>query len=194
MQEPINFSQLKTQWNYPTDIHFGVGELDQFHSHIIRLGVRHPLIVTDDSFAQLPVFTRWLSQLQAQQIPHHVFHQVQANPTKSNVDAGIAAFASSGADCVVAMGGGSALDAGKTIALLAKQQLDVFALEDIGDNWKKVNEALLVACIAIPTTAGTGSEVGRAAVILEESTRTKTLTFHPRLLPALVIADPALHL
>ena len=183
---------VQTKWNFPTEIFFSAGEIKQLPQHCQSLGITKPLIVTDSALAQLPAFSQWISSLSEADIPYHVFSEVKPNPTGENISKGKACYLQEACDGVIAIGGGSGLDAGKAIALMVGQTLDLFAFEDVGDNWTRVKEEGVAPCIAIPTTAGTGSEVGRASVILDESDATKKIIFHPRMLPQLVVADPQL--
>lgn len=183
---------FQTKWNYPTEIFFGVDEIKQLCVHCQSRGIRKPLIVTDPHLAELEFFKSMLRDLDEQGVGYAVFKDVKPNPTGSNVSDGTALLKEHGCDGVVAIGGGSALDAGKAMALMVGQTLDLFEFEDEGDNWEKVNEDGVVPCIAIPTTAGTGSEVGRASVIHDEDNQVKKIIFHPTMLPTLVIADPVL--
>lgn len=188
-------SQLLTgQWNYPTQIIFAVKEIERLPEHCQQMRINKPLLVTDAGLAELEFFKEWCDKLTAAGFSFALFSDVKPNPTGGNVSAGIQVLQQQGCDGVVAIGGGSALDAGKAIAVMARQSIDLFALEDVGDNWRRADPEAMVPCIAIPTTAGTGSEVGRAAVILQESSQTKKIIFHPNMLPALVIADPELTL
>lgn len=183
---------FQSKWNYPTEIFFGVDEIKNLTSHCQSRGIRKPLIVTDPHLAELEFFKGMLSNLDEQGVSFAVFKDVKPNPTGTNVNEGTALLVEQDCDGVVAIGGGSALDAGKAMALMAGQTLDLFEFEDEGDNWEKVSEDGVVPCIAIPTTAGTGSEVGRASVIQDEDVKVKKIIFHPTMLPTLVIADPTL--
>lgn len=180
------------KWNYPTEIHFGAGSLEKVPELCSVLSITKPLIVTDAAMVKLPVFKSWQARLAEQGLPVVVFSNVKPNPTGTNVTEGKALYLKEGCDGVIAFGGGSGLDAGKAIALLVGQELDLFEFEDKGDNWTKVNTSTVAPCIAIPTTAGTGSEVGRASVIVDESDCVKKIIFHPAMLPKLVVADPEL--
>lgn len=185
---------LSGKWNYPTEIHFGVKTLSALAQHCLTLGIKKPLLVTDSQLSQFGFFKNLLAELDGSALSYEVFDNVKPNPTGENVAQGVEHLRNTACDGVVALGGGSALDAGKAIALMAHQNLDLFELEDVGDNWKKAKPSLMVPCIAIPTTAGTGSEVGRASVILDEKSQVKKIIFHPKMMPSLVIADPELTL
>jgi alcohol dehydrogenase class IV len=179
-------------WNYPTSIKVGPGRIAELPEHCAALGMKRPLIVTDPGIAALPMLERAAAACRAAGLGVAVFHDVKGNPTGRNVDAGVAAYHAGGHDGVVAFGGGSALDAGKAIALMAGQDRPLWDFEDAGDNHLRVNVEGMAPVVAIPTTAGTGSEVGRVAVILDEEARLKRLIFHPRVLPAIVILDATL--
>lgn len=177
-------------WNYPTAIKVGTGRLRELAQHCQAMGMRAPLIVTDPGLAGLPVIGNTRQQLCDAGLRAEVFSQIKGNPTGRNVDDGVAAYKAGKHDGVIAFGGGSALDAGKAIALMAGQQRPLWDFEDIGDNWTRVNVAGIAPVIAVPTTAGTGSEVGRVSVITDESAQLKRLIFHPKVMPPLVILDP----
>ena len=180
------------KWNYPTSIVFVPGEIERLPEHCHAMGMTNPLIVTDSALANLAFFRDWLARMESKDFSYALFSDVKPNPTGANVADGVAAFRQADCDGVVAIGGGSGLDAGKSVALMARQTIDLFDLEDAGDNWLRADVNAMAPCIAIPTTAGTGSEVGRAAVILDEAVKVKKIIFHPRMLPGLVVADPEL--
>jgi len=150
------------------------------------------MLVTDPGLAGLPMVKDAISANEAAGLPTTLFSDVKPNPVGRNVEAGVAVYKESKNDGVIAFGGGSALDAGKAIALMSGQTLPIWDFEDVGDNWKSVDPDGVAPIVAVPTTAGTGSEVGRASVILDEDTHTKKIIFHPRMLPSTVISDPAL--
>lgn len=183
---------FRGKWNYPTPIVFEPGEIERLPEHCAAMGISKPLIVTDSALAALDFFKGWLARLGNQGFAYQLFTDVKPNPTGANVTAGVDSLRNNHCDGVVAVGGGSALDAGKAVAVMAHQTIDLFDLEDVGDNYLKADENAMAPCIAIPTTAGTGSEVGRASVILDEKVQVKKIIFHPRMLPGLVIADPEL--
>ena len=178
------------KWNFPTEIHFSPGELDNLADHCMARGIRKPLIVTDQMLVHMDFFNHCMGRLSAVGMDCDVFSAVKPNPTGGNVNEGVKKLNKHQCDGVVAIGGGSALDAGKAVALMARQTRDLFEFEDVGDNWQKVNEDAMVPCIAVPTTAGTGSEVGRSSVIVDEKAKSKKIIFHPDMTPCLVIADP----
>jgi alcohol dehydrogenase class IV len=185
----MNYS---ANWNYPTTIWFGADTIKKLHTACEQLGIKHPLLVTDKGLAGMDMFNAVLGDLQKHGLNPVVFHDIKANPTVGNVDAGSDICRQHGCDGVIAIGGGSALDAAKTIALVADQACSVLDLEDIGDNFKQADSDKILPCIAVPTTAGTGSEVGRASLIVDTETHSKKIIFHPEMTPDIVIADPAL--
>ncbi len=179
-------------WNYPNSIRAGAGRIAELPEACRALGMQAPLLVTDPQLAALPLVQDAVSRCRESGLACGVFSAVRSNPSDSNVEDGIAAFASGGHDGVIAMGGGSALDAGKAIALMSGQNLPLWEFEDIADNWSRVRAEGIAPIVAVPTTAGTGSEVGRAAVITDQRRQVKRIIFHPRLLPGQVILDPEL--
>ncbi len=183
---------LVSKWNYPTTVRFGAGRIKELPEALEATGIKNPLFVTDPGLAKLPVVASTLKILDDAKIPHGVFSDVKPNPVESNLTAGIEVFRKGGHDGVVAFGGGSALDLAKLIAFQAGQTRPVWDFEDIGDWWTRANADTIAPIVAVPTTAGTGSEVGRAAVITHEATHTKKVIFHPKMLPQIVIADPEL--
>lgn len=178
--------------NYPTAYRIGCGRIRELPAACTDFGFARPLVVTDPGIAALPWFTELVASLTVGDRKPGVWHDAEANPSEANVDAGVAAFRSGGHDGLVLVGGGSAIDVGKCIALLANNPGTVFDYEDIGDNYKRADPAKIVRSIAVPTTAGTGSEVGRASVIVDPRDHGKKIIFHARMQPALVIADPEL--
>lgn len=183
---------LISKWNYPTTVRFGAGRIKELPEVLADVGIERPLFVTDPGLAKLPVVASTLKIMDDAKIPYGVFSEVKPNPVESNLTAGIEAFRKGEHDGVIAFGGGSALDLGKLIAFQAGQQRPVWDFEDIGDWWTRADASAIAPIIAVPTTAGTGSEVGRAGVITHEATHTKKVIFHPKMLPAVVIADPEL--
>jgi alcohol dehydrogenase class IV len=184
--------KLVSKWNFPTTVRFGAGRIAELPDAVTAAGIKRPLFVTDPGLAKLPVVARTLKILDDAKVPYAVFSDVTPNPLESNLTAGIAAFKKGGHDGVIAFGGGSALDLGKLVAFQAGQTRPVWDFEDIGDWWTRADGDAVVPIVAVPTTAGTGSEVGRAGVLTNEATHTKKIIFHPRMLPAIVIADPEL--
>ncbi len=179
-------------WNYPTDIRVGSGRIKELPEACRHLGMRAPLLVTDPGLAALPIIDAALADCRDSGLDCGLFAEVHGNPTGTDVEKGVAEFKNSGHDGVIAFGGGSALDAAKAVALMVGQERPIWDFEDVGDNWTRVNEAGVVSIVAVPTTAGTGSEVGRASVIVDEDRRVKKIIFHPKMLPAMVILDPQL--
>ncbi len=183
---------IRSNWNYPTAVRFGAGRIAELPEALKAVGIKNPLFVTDAGLVNLPVTQNTLKLLRDAAVPFGVFSDVQPNPPGSNVDAGVAVLKAGGHDGVIAFGGGSGLDVGKTIAFMAGQTRPLWDFEDIGDWWTRADSKAILPIVAVPTTAGTGSEVGRASVITDEATHTKKIIFHPLMQPKLVIADPAL--
>jgi len=183
---------LSANWNNPTSIRFGAGRIRELPEACSVLGIEDPLIVTDPGLAQLPMVERAVETLVSARRGVRVFVDVQGNPVAANVTAGVAVFHEGGHDGVIAFGGGSALDAGKAIALMVGQRRPLWDFEDREDWYTRVDVAGMAPVVAVPTTSGTGSEVGRAAVITDVETHAKRIIFHPRMLPGVVIADPEL--
>ncbi|MCY1127417.1 iron-containing alcohol dehydrogenase [Frigidibacter sp. RF13] len=181
-------------WSYPTAIKFGVGRIAELAEHCASVGLKKPLLVTDKALASLPITASALDVLDAAGLGRAVFSEVDPNPNEGNMEAGIAVYKDGGHDGVICFGGGSALDLGKMIALMADQKkgLSVWKLEDIDDWWTRADADKIAPIIAVPTTAGTGSEVGRAGVLTNSATHKKKIIFHPKLMPAVTICDPAL--
>lgn len=182
-----------TQFNYPTPIRFGAGVVNELPQQLETLGSKRPLLVTDKILAQLPIGLALRETLEQSAFESAVFSDIWGNPVISQVEQGLAAFREHQADAIVAMGGGASLDVAKIIALMAHHPGSVLDYEDGNPNQKPV-ENLIPPIIAIPTTAGTGSEVGRAAVVSDDASHRKAILFHPRLLPAMVLLDPELTL
>ena len=179
-------------WNYPTTVLFGAGAVRKLPRACEAAGIRRPLLVTDPGLARLPAVGTALVALREGGLDRGLFIDVRPNPVSANIEAGLAAFREGGHDGVVAVGGGSALDAGKLVAFMAGQTRPVFDFEDVGDRWKRADPAGIRPVVAVPTTAGTGSEVGRAGVVTDEATRTKKIIFHPLMMPKTAILDPEL--
>ena len=188
----IDPKSLTRNWNYPTSVRFGVGRIRELPAVCTELGMRRPLLVTDPGLRTLPMIESAIAALRGAGLGEAVFSDIRPNPVGRNVEDGVASFKANRCDGVIAFGGGSALDVGKTIALMVGQTRPVWDFEDREDWYTRVNVAGVVQTVAVPTTAGTGSEVGRAAVILDEATHVKKIIFHPRMLPAVVISDPEL--
>ena len=181
---------MNANWNYPTAIRVGPDRLSEIGDCCLSLNLRNPLLITDPGIKDFPFINAAVDSCKASGLECGMFSDVQPNPTGTNIEQGVAAFNSGDHDGVIAIGGGSALDAGKAIALMAKQGVSIWELEDVGDNWTKADGAGIAPIVAVPTTAGTGSEVGRASVILDEVAKVKKIIFHPRMVPAIVILDP----
>ncbi len=186
-------STLTGRWNYPTSIRFGAGMIRELPAACRDLGMRNPLLVTDAGLARLDLVGNAVELCRAAGLGCAVFSDVKPNPVEENVTAGVSAYRAGGHDGVIAFGGGSALDTGKAIALMVGQSRPIWDFEDREDWYKRVNVAGMAPVVAVPTTAGTGSEVGRCSVLTDLRDHTKKLIFHPRLLPAIVIEDPELH-
>ncbi|MBI5487584.1 MAG: iron-containing alcohol dehydrogenase [Deltaproteobacteria bacterium] len=185
---------LEGNWNYPTSVRFGPGRIRELPQALAELGIAKPLLVTDPVVAGLNATAGILDVLRTARVPLRVFSDVKPNPVAKNVAAGVRAFRRGRHDGVVALGGGSALDAAKAVALMVGQSRPLFDFEDVGDNWTRIKPEGMAPVVAIPTTSGTGSEVGRSSVFVDERTRTKRIVFHPRMLPGKVILDPQLTL
>lgn len=185
-------SKLVANWSFPTAIRFGAGRISELPGVLASTGICNPLFVTDPGLARLPVATSTLRLLDAAKVRHGVFADVKPNPTEANLTAGVAAFIAGNHDGVIAFGGGSALDLGKLIAFQSGQTRPVWDFEDVDDWWTRADADVIAPVVAVPTTAGTGSEVGRAGVLTNEATHTKKVIFHPKMLPVTVIADPEL--
>lgn len=182
----------KTNWNFPTMIWFGTGRINDLSVACKQMGINRPLFVTDEGLVNLDIVERSVQVLRQEGIEYSIYSNVQGNPTEKNVLDGVVHFNKHKHDGVIAFGGGSAIDAAKTIAFMSGQTRSLWDFEDVGDNWTNANLDGIAPIIAIPTTAGTGSEVGRASVILDEKLHTKKIIFHPKLLPGIVISDPEL--
>ncbi|MEP7217657.1 MAG: iron-containing alcohol dehydrogenase, partial [Bacteroidota bacterium] len=185
-------SSLRANWNYPTSIRFGIGRISELADACAALGMRRPLLVTDPGLAALPMVRDAIAANTTAGLPTGIFSDIRANPIGKNVEDGVAAYRAGNHDGVIAFGGGSGLDAGKAIAFMAGQDRPIWDFEDIGDNYKRAKLEGIAPVVAVPTTAGTGSEVGRAGVILNEDTHQKKIIFHPKMMPGIVIADPEL--
>lgn len=183
---------LTANWSYPTAIRFGAGRISELPEACAAAGITRPLLVTDRGLAPLPITAQALDILEAAGLGRALFAEVDPNPTEVNMEAGIAAFKAGGHDGVVAFGGGSGLDLGKMVAFMAGQTRPVWDFEDVGDWWTRADADAIFPNVAVPTTAGTGSEVGRASVITNSQTHVKKVIFHPKVLPSVVIADPEL--
>lgn len=188
----IDLKSLTRNWNYPTSVRFGPGRIGELPAVCKELGMQRPLLVTDPGLRKLPMIEAALGSLRKDGLGGAVFSDIRANPVGKNVDDGVAFYKAGKCDGIIAFGGGSALDVGKTIALMVGQKRPLWDFEDRDDWFTRVNVAGIAQTIAVPTTAGTGSEVGRASVILDEVTHVKKIIFHPKMQPAVVISDPEL--
>jgi len=183
---------LTGNWSYPTAIKFGAGRIAELPDACAQTGMKRPLLVTDRGLRDLPITTATLDVMEAAGLGRACFADVDPNPNETNLAAGLEAYHAGGHDGVIAFGGGSGLDLGKMVAFMSGQTRPVWDYEDIGDWWTRADPDGIAPIIAVPTTAGTGSEVGRASVITNSQTHVKKIIFHPKVLPSVVIADPEL--
>ena len=182
----------KYNWNYPTTRWVGENRINDIAIACKSLGITKPLLVTDKGLVDSDIVKNTLSILKIQNINTKLYSNVVGNPTGKNVNEGVESFKKNNCNGVIAFGGGSGLDVGKAVAFMSGQTLPIWDFEDKGDNWTKANSDKIAPIIAVPTTAGTGSETGRASVILNEETGVKNIIFHPKFLPSIVILDPVL--
>lgn len=183
---------MKSQWNFPTIVWVGENRINELSKACEQLKVIRPLLVTDKDLINLPLIKGIISE-NKKKIEHlNIFSNFSGNPIGENVEEGVKKFKTNNCDSVIAIGGGSAIDVGKAIAFMSVQNRLIWDFEDIGDNWKKAVDTNIPPIIAIPTTAGTGSETGRASAIINKSNGIKKIIFHPKILPSLVILDPLL--
>jgi alcohol dehydrogenase class IV len=183
---------ITANWSYRTAVKFGAGRIKELADHCKAVGMKRPLLVTDRGLAPMPITQNALDILDAAGLGRAIFADVDPNPNEKNLEAGVKAFKDGGHDGVVAFGGGSGLDLGKAVAFMVGQTRPVWDFEDIGDWWTRASVDGIAPIVAVPTTAGTGSEVGRASVITNSDTHTKKVIFHPKFLPAVTICDPEL--
>jgi len=183
---------LTGNWSYPTAIRFGADRISEIADACNSAGMRKPLLVTDKGLASMEITTRTLDLLEAGGLGRHLYSEVDANPSDKNVETGLSFYRDGGFDGVVAFGGGSALDLAKVLALMAGQSRPLWDFEDVGDWWTRADASAIHPVVAVPTTAGTGSEVGRASIITQSATHDKKIIFHPKMLPVAVICDPEL--
>ncbi|GLQ06617.1 iron-containing alcohol dehydrogenase [Sneathiella chinensis] len=188
----VDIKSLSGNWNYPTSVRFGVGRANEIGAACKELGMTNPLLVTDPGLAGLPMIASAVENCKAAGLGCAVFSDIKPNPVGKNVEDGVAVYKAGNHDGVIAFGGGSGLDAAKAIALMVGQTLPLFDFEDVGDNWTRVNVDGVAPVVAVPTTSGTGSEVGRASVITDEANHVKKIIFHASMLPEIVVADPEL--
>ena len=185
-------SNITANWSYPTSVKLGRGRIKELADACKSLGIKKPLLVTDRGLASMAITKNALDILEDAGLGRAIFADVDPNPNEKNLEAGVRAFKDGGHDGVVAFGGGSGLDLGKCVAFMAGQTRPVWDFEDIGDWWTRASLEGIAPIVAVPTTAGTGSEVGRASVITNSQTHVKKIIFHPKFLPGVVISDPEL--
>ena len=183
---------LNANWSYPTAIRFGAGRISEIADACFVSGIKNPLLITDRGLAEMEITQKTLDLLDEAGLGRAIFADVDPNPNEKNAAAGVAAYKAGNHDGVVAFGGGSGLDLGKVVAFLAGQTRPIWDFEDIGDWWTRAKSDAIAPIVAVPTTAGTGSEVGRASVITNSITKQKKIIFHPKFLPTVVICDPEL--
>ena len=179
-------------WSYPTQIKFGAGRIREISEACKQANIKKPLLITDKGLSNLPITSRTLQFMKEAGLGEAIFSNVDPNPNEKNLDAGIAAFTEGNHDGVIAFGGGSGLDLGKLVAFMVGQDRSVWDFEDVSDWWTRAKPDAIFPIVAVPTTAGTGSEVGRASVLTNSSTAEKKIIFHPQILPKVVICDPEL--
>jgi len=183
---------INANWSYPTAIRFGAGRISEIADACFVAGIKKPLLVTDRGLAGMEITQKTLNLLDDAGLGRAIFADVDPNPNEKNAAAGVAAYKAGNHDGVIAFGGGSGLDLGKVVAFLAGQSRPIWDFEDIDDWWTRANSDVIAPIVAVPTTAGTGSEVGRASVITNSITQQKKIIFHPKFLPTVVICDPEL--
>ena len=183
---------MKSNWNYPTTVWVGENRVKELSIACTQVKIKNPLFVTDNDLANLPMVQNIILQLKSKFKNLNVFTQFSGNPNGENVEEGVKKYNQYKSDGVIALGGGSALDVGKAIAFMCGQTRSIWDFEDVGDNWERANENKIAPIIAVPTTAGTGSETGRASAIINKQTGIKKIIFHPKILPSIVILDPCL--
>ena len=179
-------------WSFPTPIRFGAGRISELGEACQSVGMQNPLLVTDRGLASLPITVKALDLMEGAGFARALFAEVDQNPNEINLAKGLKAYADGNHDGIIAFGGGSGIDLAKMIAFMCGQTRPVWDFEDIGDWWTRADSDLIAPIIAIPTTAGTGSEVGRASVLTNSKTRQKKIIFHPKVMPSIVISDPEL--
>ena len=183
---------MKLNWNYPTNIWVGEHRVDDLYEACRQLVIKNPLFVTDKDLVSLEMVKKIIKALNSNLKDVKIFSNFSGNPTGNNVNEGVKIFNENKCDGVIALGGGSGLDVGKAIAFMSGQERSIWDFEDIGDYWKRANEEKIAPIIAVPTTAGTGSETGRASAIINKDIGVKKIIFHPKILPSIVILDPYL--
>ena len=183
---------MKINWNYPTSVWVGENRIKDLSQACKNLKISSPLLVTDKDLINLDMVKNVILEIKKNLNNLSIFSNFSGNPSGDNVNDGVKIFNENKCDGVIAFGGGSGLDVGKAIAFMSGQERSIWDFEDIGDYWKRANNEKIAPIIAVPTTAGTGSETGRASAIVNEKTRIKKIIFHPKLLPSIVILDPIL--
>ena len=183
---------ITANWSYPTAIRFGAGRISEIADACATAGIKKPLLITDRGLADMDITRKTLDLLEAAGLGRAIFADVDPNPNEKNAAACVQVYNDGGHDGVVAFGGGSGLDLGKLVAFLAGQSRPLWDFEDVGDWWTRADVDAIAPIVAVPTTAGTGSEVGRASVITNSETQEKKIIFHPKFLPAIVICDQEL--
>lgn len=183
---------LTANWTYPTSVRFGAGRIAEIGEACAAAGLKKPLLMTDRGLADMDITKRTLALMEEAGLGSAIFADVDPNPTDGNVEEGVRFFRDGGFDGVIAFGGGSGLDLAKVVAFMAGQTRPIWDFEDIGDWWTRADADAIAPIVAVPTTAGTGSEVGRAGIITNSQSHEKKIIFHPKMLPAVVIADPEL--
>ena len=181
-----------SNWNYPTTVWFGEGRVKDLYLACKNLKIQKPLLVTDKDLGKSDLVKKITNDQNLKKLSINIFSNIKGNPVGSNVDEGVEVFKKGNHDGVIAFGGGSGLDVGKAVAFMSAQTRSIWDFEDVGDNWTKANTEKIAPIIAVPTTAGTGSEAGRASLITNEKNQTKKIIFHPKILPSIVILDPCL--
>jgi alcohol dehydrogenase class IV len=188
----MNNAPAPANWNYPTTIWFGAGRIEELPQACAQAGMHNPLVVTDPGLVELPPVVSSMNILRSAGISAACFCDIKPNPVGANVQVGTSVYHAGNHDGIIAIGGGSAMDAGKAIAFQSGQTQNFWDFEDVAESWLSAKAENIAPIIAIPTTAGTGAEVGRVAVIVKEDEQRKVLVFHPRMMPQLVLLDPAL--
>ena len=190
----MELEQFNVNWHYPTAIRMGIGRVKELAAICRELGMQAPLLITDPGLAPLPMVQLSLAACSKAGLNCGLFCAIKSNPTGQNINDGVLAYQQGKHDGVIALGGGSAIDAGKAVALMVGQQRPLWDFEDVADNWTRVRTDTMAPVVAMPTTSGTGAEVGRASVITDQQHQIKRIIFHPKMLPGIVILDPELTL
>lgn len=188
----MKLNKFTANWNYPTAIRTGLGRIQDLPAACQELGMSAPLLVTDPKLADFAMVQDAVAHCQSADLRCTIFSDIKSNPTAENITAGVSVYCNGKHDGVIALGGGSAIDAGKAIALMVGQNKPIWDFEDVDDNWLHVRTETMAPVVAIPTTSGTGSEVGRSSVITDTENQVKRIIFHPNMMPAIVLLDPEL--